>query len=277
MKILLALILGGFLASCSGLRGKGDDLFEQGAYWQSIEAYEGAIAENPRDEKAHAGLRRARTQFIDAKLIEIRKARFAGSQRQAVDTLLELVKLQSQWEFFPRGALAGTQEEESHEALAYIEGQIASAKAKDRPLSALYLLTHYEPVFAGSLSPRREFLLRQLTVDGKKQCSALSRNESGKQPYYSEFVRKVCAAWGVLSRNQKKAFVTKRSELYRRVKVHAAITGLPNSLASELQKALERSFQDSPWFDSEGSKTLNLSLRGNYVFSHNRSPTNLPL
>jgi peptide deformylase len=261
------------LLGCSGLRGKADTLFEKGAYREAIEVYNAALAENPRDERVVASLKKARTQFLDHRLIETRKARLAGNSNLALEILMELVTLQNEWSFYPKGALANTQEEETQEALLYLEQKVAQAKSKDRPLFALYLLQHYQPILEGPLSSRREYLLRQLRTDGKKQCSALSRTLSNHQPYYSEFVQKVCSAWGIWN-TAKKPVLSKQTELYRKLNVAFLIRGMPASLKASLKSTLEKSFEESPWFDSAGSRVLAVTLKGDFLQTQTRTPEN---
>lgn len=247
-------------------------MFEQGAFREAVEVYDAVLAQNPHDEKAVAGLKLARTRFIDSRLIQVRKARLALDQELAIEMLLEVVTLEKQWAYFPGGAIAGTQEEESIEALSFVENKIGSAQNKDRPLSALYLLTHYEPIFSGNLNPRREFLLRRLAAAGKRQCSSLSRSLTDEKPYYSEFVRKVCSAWGQPGKDLSGARATKLSELYGRVVVHTNVKGLSSGGATQLRKSIENTFRESPWFEIRGSRVLHIHLKGDYTFSHSRSP-----
>lgn len=272
MKFLFAAALALTLVGCSGLRGKADSLYEKGAYFEAIQTYEAALQQNGRDEEALAGLKKARGMYLDKKLIEVRKARLATNRQLAIDTLLELVKNETQWDFFPGGAVAVTQEEESIESMRFVEAQMNDAVTKDRPLWGLYLLNHYQPIFSGSLSTRREMLLRGLTKVGVKQCENLARAESPAQPYFSEFVRKVCTAWGRTDKGKTSGRVGKRAALYRAVRVEPQIAGFSRAYRAALSGALENAFQQTPWFDPEGARILNLNLAGDFRLIHETRP-----
>jgi hypothetical protein len=260
------------LAACSGLRGKADALYEKGAYFEAIQTYEAALQQNGRDEDALAGLKKARGMYLDKKLIEVRKARLGTNRQLAIDTLLELVKNEAQWDFFPGGAIAVTQEEESIEAMRFVEAQMNDSVTKDRPLWGLYLLNHYQPIFSGSLSTRREMLLRQLSKVGVKQCENLARNESPSQPYFSELVRKVCTAWGVADKGKTAGRLGKRAVLYRAIRVEPQIAGFSRAYRAALSSSLENAFQQTPWFDPEGGQILNLNLTGEFRLIHETRP-----
>jgi tetratricopeptide (TPR) repeat protein len=268
----LAVFIGLLVVACSGLRGKADALYEKGAYFEAIQTYEAALQQSPRDEDALAGLRKARGMYLDKKLIEVRKARLGTNRQLAIDTLLELVKNETQWDFFPGGAIAVTQEEESIESMRFVEAQMNDSITKDRPLWGLYLLNHYQPIFSGSLSTRREFLLRQLSKTGVKQCDNLVRNENAQQPYFSEFVRKVCTAWGLADKGKASGRTGKRAALYRSIRVDAQIANLGKPYRSALAGALENAFQQTPWFDPEGARSVPLTLSGDFRIVHETTP-----
>ncbi len=262
------------LSSCSGLRGKAADLHAQGAFLEAVQTYEAALQQNPHDEESLSGLKKSRTAFLDKRLIEVRKARLATNRLLAIDILLEVVQLERQWDFFPGGPLANTQEEESVEALRFVEVQAMQSRTKERPLWGLYLLQHYQPIFSGSLASRRDFLLKEVATSGKKQCMGLARSESSKFPYFSEFVRKVCTAWGIPNQGSNHGAIGKKATLYRAIQVAPQISGLKPAHRSALNAALESAFQESPWYDAKGSLTLKLPLKGSFHLSHTRNPEN---
>ncbi len=271
--MFLATFLVALLSACSGLRGRADDLYAQGAYRAAIETYEAALLEEPRNEKALAGLKRARTTFIDKTLIEVRMARFAGNLRLALDLLLEIVTAEAKWAYAPVGAVATTQSEESQEALRYIEAQVMDAIRRERPLGGLYLLTHYQPIFSGELSGRHAFLVDDLTRRaGARQCRTLAKIQTAKYPYFSEFVRKVCTAWGMSDQGKASLLNAKRAELYRGVKVAANVDGLPAPYRSGIDAALENALESSPWFDPKGGRILTVVLDGKFQLEHQKNP-----
>lgn len=263
-----ALVL--FTAGCSGLRGQARDLYEQGAYREAIQTYEAILQQDPNDAEALAGLKKARTTFIDKKLIEVRKARMGANRQLALDTLLEICQLENAWSYYPGGPMANTQEEESAEAMRFVETQVGDSITKERPLFGLYLLTHYKPIFSGSFTGRREYLLRGLHKAGKKQCDGLARQETPTQPYYSEFVRKVCVAWGLPGQGKATGAAAKRATLYKALSVQSAITGFPEPYQRAMRSALDRAFRETPWFDPKGARTLSLNLHGRFHLEHQR-------
>ncbi len=264
---VLALFL---LGACSGLRGKADDLMGQGNYWEAVQMYSAALEQDARDEAALVGLRKARNAYIDKKLIEIRMARLGGSQQLALDFLLELSANEKSWDTYPLAHVGITQEEENSEAFKFVESQVRESIKGERPLRGLYLMTHYRPIFAGSLLGHYESLMKELHAAGQSQCRSLSRIESPKQPYFSEFVRKVCVTWGIPNKGKTSGQIAKRGELYRGVRIAANIEGLPTKYQGALQGAVQKAFEQTPWYDPHGQKSVILDLVGNYRYDHDK-------
>jgi hypothetical protein len=270
-SVAVALGMSLLLSACSGLRGRAQSLYEKGAFREAVETFELAVKENPQDEEAHAGLGKARTSFIDKRLIDARMANLSGNALVALDTLLEVATAERQWNYVPGGKLGGTQEEESTEALRFLEKETASAIKRERPLWALYLLSHYAPVFTGSHSAAFNALQNQVNKKGARQCGELSKLEAKDKPFFSLFVRKVCTAWGNPNTGGKAAAERNR-ELFRQVHVTSRVHGLSKEFTAIFKTKLERALEQTPWFSPQGRSTLELVLEGNFSESLNKIP-----
>jgi hypothetical protein len=245
---------------------------EKGAYREAISTFEEALKKDPADADAREGLSKAQNRFLDKRLIESRMANLAGNSRLALDILLEVVQLETKWNFFPKGKLGGAQEEESSESFRYVEKEVARSLKSNRPLSALYLLTHYAPIFSGNLSGSHKSLVRTARSKGEKQCRELSRAEQKDKPYFSVFVRKVCTAWGAPVVGKVLDPKVKNEGLYRAVRVESSIEGLAPSYLSMLKTRLEKAFESTPWFSAAAQATLPLAIRGRFVSRQTRIP-----
>ncbi len=260
------------LAACTSLRRQAESFMEKGAYREAISTFEEALKKDPSDAEAREGLSKAQNRFLDKRLIETRMANLAGNSRLALDILLEVAQLEAKWNFFPKGKLGGTQEEEASESFRFLEKEVARASKSNRPLSALYLLTHYAPIFSGALSGSHKSLVRSAQSRGEKQCRELSRTERKDKPYFSVFVRKVCTAWGTPVVGKALDSKAKNSGLYRGVRVVSFIEGLAPTSLSALKTRLEKAFEATPWFSAGSEATLPLTLRGHFVKRQSRVP-----
>lgn len=262
------------LSGCSSLKDKAKDFMEAGAYDQALTYYQMAVDKDPADAEARAGLITARTRFIDKKLIETRMARLGGNSQNAMDILLDIVQKEKAWQFAPVGQVAGTQEEETVEALRFLELKSQQALTADRPLVALYFFRHYRPIFdsvAGAWSQS----FKKVEAKGKTQCSKLSKMREKGRPYFALFAQRVCGQWG----QDQKDLAAINSEisktLFNGIAANLQVRQLEPGLRSELDSAIQEAFRATPWYHSSGPKKLVLKVDGTFNNQHSQQTETL--
>lgn len=270
-----ALVGTGFIlllnVSCSSFKSKGEDFFEQGAYEDAVANYERAVAEDPNDAEAVAGLRKSREKLIDTKLLEVRKSRLAGNPQSGLDMLLQLVERESKWNFYPMGAVASTQQEETKEALAFLRLRVSQALAKQLALQAHWLVKVYGLIFQGKaqqfLSAESDKTRRQ----GRQQCSRFQKAALPSLPYFTAFVEKFCAEFN-LAFSSASAEASRLSELSGKLKLTSQVQGLGPGQLAYFRQALEQSFFETPWYDPKSSRAVRVTLSGQYSYTHDQTP-----
>jgi hypothetical protein len=269
---LLPLLLAFAMSSCSSLSKQANEMFEAGAYDDAVRTYDQVLAKDPGDADAIRGRARAREKLVDTKLIEIRKSRLAGNEQNALDMLRTIVLQENTWGFFPKGAVAYTQEEESREALRYVEGQVRAALPSQHPLRAEYLLVHYAPIFGGELQARSNALLSLARGERKANCKRLVSASAAPGPYYTTFLQKFCGDNAAVSKSASKNTARKYAELYRAVKATVAVEGLPREYGAAITESLREGLAKTPWFDVHGTKEWNVHVGGNYSVEQREKP-----
>lgn len=223
--LLIALAtLAASLSSCSNLNEKAKEYFEAGAYEEALHVYDQVLESSPTDTEATIGRMRSREKLIDTKLIEVRRSRMAGNQKNSIDMLLKIVEEENEWGTYPKGAVAFTQDEE---ALKYLVRKVKSSLKLKFPMRARALLKQYEAIFQGNHLPRFQKLFGDVRNAGKTECQRFSSTAGDSTPYYAEFVNRLCASWGAKVRGIASTGNRKYAELYKKIKFIAHINGLP--------------------------------------------------
>ncbi len=95
---------------CSTLHKTAEEMMDKESYDDAIRTYETILKRSPNDTDAIAGLRSAKEKYLDKRLIEIRLARIGNNHEQSWDMLLDLVKRERVWNFYPTGKVTFSQE-----------------------------------------------------------------------------------------------------------------------------------------------------------------------
>jgi len=256
------------LNGCSSLHRKAEKLYESGAYQGSIDTYDEILKKDPADADAVIGRLKARAKLIDTKLIEIRRSRLAGNEENAIEMLRHLVDEENEWATFPKGAVAYTQEEESTEALKFVDGQVKEALADQFPLRASYRLKRYQMIFQGTLSETYDRMSGVVREAGKQSCRSLADGSGATRPYFGEFLQKYCAHWGLSLAKVKPDEQRKLKKLYRGTKVQVKVENLPPEVISIVQENIDEGLKQTPWFDVKGARVLPVQLQGKYQNQH---------
>ena len=270
----LAILLMAGMTACSSLQKKAEADFQAGAYEEAIATYDQILAKDPTDSDAVAGRLKARQKLIDTKLIEVRRTRMAGNEQNGIDILNHLVTLEDKWGYYPGGPVAYTQEEESGEAMRFLDGEVASALKQSFPLRASYLLTHYGKIFQGDLAGAYGRAVALVRTSGRRGCEQIATGTGPAKPYFDEFVQRYCAHWGVTPAKLSVAGRRKLKQLYRSISSRIQIEGLPAELTPVVAQDLEQAFEQTPWFDVNGSLVLPVTVSGKFDKQRTEVPEN---
>jgi hypothetical protein len=265
--LVLVLLLG-----CSSLNMKAKELYEAKAYEDALAVYEEILQSSPQDTEATIGRIKCRNMVIDSKLLEIRRSRLGENEQNSLDMLLTLVQQENEWNTFPSGPVAYTQDEESREALQYITSKVNETLRQNFPLKGNIWLTKYKVIFQGFLLKKYDDLAAHVKDSGRDKCHRLLTGATNTRPYYSQFVQKFCSFFGEESRDIAHFSDDRYSELYGKVIVQAKITGAPGEIIPPFQDAIAEAFTHTPWFDAKGISELKVTLVGKFERTVRQNP-----
>jgi hypothetical protein len=156
------------------------------------------LKENQADARAIVGLGKARINWVDKKLIDVRMLRLSQQSSSSTDLLKRIVQPEHEWQFYPEGAVQYTQEEETNYSVQFIQAQVEAWMSRKHFLKARALLEAYEPIFA---SPRMVNKFRDIEEHiasaSKEQCQQLKEGIKESLPYFAIFVKRYCESWGM--------------------------------------------------------------------------------
>ncbi|RXE84318.1 tetratricopeptide repeat protein [Pseudoalteromonas sp. A757] len=252
------------ISGCKSLVYKGNKLYEAGMYRQAAEYYSQALAEDPEDLEAKQGLTLARDKLIDKGLIDVRMLRLANNYTAAATRLEEIVKNQAQWQMKPNGAMANTQREELDYARQWLLDEARSLSNTPYPDKFKLFEHNYRHLISNAqLASAMSIHYDTLRTQAQKKCDELAGQVSGQRFYLKSFTEKYCLAWQTPKRlrvdNQDKSryfAMNIRDRVDIGLRFGNSIKGQYSAFISNLNTA----FNNSLWFDSNGSQQLSLEL-----------------
>lgn len=257
-----------FLVGCSSLHKEAKQAFEAGNYEAAMKAYDTLVKQDDKDDDAIIGLQKTREKLVDIGLLRVRKIRLRGKTTQSTDTLLDLVRQENEWKFFPKDRVMFTQEEETKEAFGIVSRMVDDALRKGQPLRASFFLRHYEPIFQGQLLQLYERKKATVAKKGESSCTELASKNLDKKPFLAGFLKKYCAHWGVAHRSIAKSEDARAESLYRDIGLDIAIDGIPKDALSDFREDISWGLRQTPWYDPAAKNILRLNLRGNFQNQH---------
>ncbi len=257
------------LAGCGSMEKNAQEKLENGEFQSSLEIYDKILNRDPNNGEALEGRKRARAGVLGEMLIGVRKARDSGNTNVALDNLLAVSNQERTWNQFPSAAAKFTQEEETGFAWKPFHARITSELAAKQPLLADFHWKRFGPIFTGSKNAGGYAALGpQIARSGKDHCSALSREASTDEPYYSSFVTRYCRYWKVDGKRVAGLDRARTSGLISGLSVKGSPEGMPREYVGILTGDFEDALKQSAWYDPSGAKKIDLQMSGGYNFNH---------
>jgi hypothetical protein len=256
------------LVGCSSLHREAKEAFEAGKYDAALEAYTALVKQDSQDDDAIIGLQKTREKLLDIGLLKVRRIRLEGKTTQSIDALLELVRLENEWKFFPKDRVMFTQEEETKEAYQIVNRMVDEALRKDQPLRGSYFIRNYEPVFQGQMLQLYERKKAEITKRGENSCKEFANGNLNKKPFLAGFLKKYCTHWGVAHRSIANSEDSKAEFLFRDVGLDLMISGIPKEALADFREDISWGLKQTPWYDPTAKKILRLSLQGDFQNQH---------
>ncbi len=262
------------LSACASTTDLANELYEAGDYDSAIRMYNKALKQDPENNEAKIGLFKTRKRWINAQLINVRKARLSQNFESAITLMQGIFTNQSQWDMSPDAAAFSTQRQEAEILSEYISRKIKQ-KINAHPIAANRMIKQHQRFYE---SPGRSLDLKkisQATYDsGVAQCKKLKDSAQGNFPFFTMFTNQYCNYWGVTSGHRDIAALTANAAFaFSSVSIKGNIDGIDSRsqalISSNVQKALEA----SPWFNPQSNRKIVAQLSGRFDQRHERRPT----
>ena len=258
--------------SCSTLHKNAETLMEGEEFEEAAKVYAQILDSAPTDAEAIVGLKRARTNWIDKKLIDVRMLRLSEQAVPATELLEKIIQLEREWQFYPEGAVQFTQQEETKFAVQLVSAQIGAWQARGHLLKARVYLESHSSVFATpALIERFENLSGQLRQAAKRQCDLYKSRINPSLPHLAGFAKRYCGSWGIAFNAGFDVVKARATWLFREVKIIAnEFSGLSKALQAQGHESLVREFQSTAWYDSEASLSLPVEVNAEFAQDHRK-------
>lgn len=244
-------------------------MLEEGLYDDAVQAYNAILAQDPQDEDALIGRKKAREGWIDRRLIEVRQNRMAGDAGQAIGKLLEIVNHEREWSLSPGGKVAFTQGEERDYAIIYSQREVHRALGERHPLEAHVWLTRYAPVLESLPDARVQQLRAETQRLGTDSCKPwLKSGVGGGKPNLDRMLRQYCELFGPVSWPPPQPRAYSVAPYVGAGAVEGTIAGLPADLGVYLETQLRKAIEASAFFQTGADRSLPVTLKGRYEESH---------
>lgn len=275
-NISLVLLFIIFNLGCSTLHKSAKEFLEEKSYQDAINVYNEILNKDSSDEEALIGLKKAQLGWLGQKLIEVRLLRQSGNHKKSLNLLLEIYNRQNIWSVYPLGAVAFTQKEETHFALTSVVKVVDSATKDKKPLRAQLYLDRYKLFFQSDKAQSKyKKLQSSVKKSGLEYCRGAYSSLKNNEYYYGSFINNLCLTWNQKKPNLKKQVMHIQGKLYGKVELDLDFPDLPKPLAKTIKHKLEESFKNTPWYKKSASNILNIRLKGNYSYKHDKSPETL--
>lgn len=273
ISCFITLIVSYATVGCSSLHKNAEILMEGEEYGRAELIYELLLKEDPSDAKAIVGLRKARNGWIDKSLIDVRMLRLSQQAAPATDLLKKIIERESEWQFYPEGAVQYTQQEETKYAIRLIAAQVDAWQAKGHLLKARAYIEGYRKLFATpALVARYESINGQLTNAAKGQCVTYKVSSKPTLPYFMTFAKRYCDSWGISFDAGLDVAKSRAVFLFKKIEVISKdVSGVPEALYPYGREKLEKEFVSSPWYDKDASSTLGIYLKAGFSHDHKKT------
>ena len=266
LVLALAVLL---VQGCSSAKKRGREALEKGLYDDALVQYEDAVAKDPNDEEARAGLDQARAAWTDRRLIDVRMARLGGNSDQSLDLLLKVIDNEKKWNKPATGKVAFTQDEESGYAMVFVSQRVTGDLGNHLPLRSVLFLKRAESVFTKGHKQAFTELTGASREEGRAVCHKLRKEKFQQAPYFARFVSDFCTYFGE-TRGLPKGKFADEVPYFNRVAVGGAIEGLSRDQSAWLKEGLEKAIERTAWFDTRSKSALSLPLSGKFTDAHTR-------
>ncbi|HTL12024.1 MAG TPA: hypothetical protein VL588_06030 [Bdellovibrionota bacterium] len=263
--LALALVVSLSIAGCGSIAKRAGEAMEKGDYGTAVALYEQAVARDPKDTEAQAGLKQARAKYMDQRLLQVRKARLGGNAQEALDLLAETLDQQERWKMPAMGNASFTQEEEMGYAVKSAQGLVAESVKAGQPLRGEWLLRRYEKIFQGKNRAAFDQLQASTQDRGRKDCQGYLKMDLKTHPWFALYALQVCQHWHGPAVAQGKAG-DPAAQLFRAVELDTKTAqGVPDETISYAKEKLGDALRRTAWYDPKGGAVLRLSLAGHYT------------
>ena len=259
--------------SCSSLHKNAETLMEGEEFEEAAKVYVQILDSAPRDAKAIVGLKKARTNWIDRKLIDVRMLRLSEQAVPATELLGKIIQFEREWQFYPEGAVQFTQQEETKFAVQLISAQIDAWQARGHLLKARVYLEAHTPIFATpALIERFENLSGQLKQAAQEQCDSYKSHIKPSLPHLANFAKRYCGSWGISFDAGFDVVKARAASLFRGVKIIAKrFSGISEALQAHGHESFVKEFQATAWYDSEASLSLPVEVNAEFTQDHGKT------
>lgn len=255
------------VSACSTLSKQAKEQLENKNYDEALVLYDRLVTEKPNEGEALNGQRRSREGVIDKNLIRVRMARIAQNTQESLELLRQIVLKEREWNLYPSGAVAFTQQEETNEAKKILNQELYSIQKEKKPLKILYWIERYKLVFDEKFQNYLANFKNSAAQEGQAQCRNWAKGTSAEHPFWSQFVKRYCTTMGI---DQRIAAFDKK--LYAKTDLNLKQETIPKILQQMIAADVNRVFKTTGWYDLAGRKNVNLVLNGNYIFNESKSP-----
>ena len=259
--------------SCSTLHKNAETLMEGEEFEEAAKVYAQILDRTPTDAKALVGLKKARANWIDKKLIDVRMLRLSEQAVPAIELLIKIIQLEREWQFYPEGAVQFTQQEETNFAVQLVSAQIDAWQARGHLLKARVYLEAHSPIFASpALIERFERLSGQLRQAAKEQCDSYKSHTKPSRPHLATFAKRYCGSWGISFDAGFDVVKARAASLFREVKIIAkGFNGISDALQAQGHESLVKELQATAWYDSEASLSLRVEVNAEFAQDHRKT------
>lgn len=268
VSVFLLFILFG-LSGCESLVDKGNKLYEQGLYTQAASYYEKALAQDPNNVEATAGLQQARNMIIDRGLIEVRMNRLANHHRAAALKLESILRNQRDWSISMQGAVAATQTEEVRYANRWLTQEIKRLHKLGDHNQFKQLTINLKNIIAMG---KQTHVIKQYEGDfnskGIKQCQRLTLLSVKQRFFLNEFTQHYCGLWGVTAQSKLDSYDQNR---FRSIAFRNQVSTSSEELNQYIEASMrrfKRAFKQSIWYDPASQRVLTVDLQGQINYNN---------
>lgn len=272
MRIVVLLLALGFLAGCSTNLSKGNNMMEAEQFDEAVRYYEKAMLDDPGDTEVATKLYEARTQMVMANLIKVRLQRQSNQHRAAAMQLNKSLHNIKRWKIIADSNVKATIDEEVLEGGVWLNKELKNiAKRKDHN-TFFYTLKQFNYILdAGYADETISQYKPTLQIQGQQQCQNMKSQLTSQSYYLYDVWQAYCSVFAKqvsYKLAKDKTRYTKPSLNSRSLKIDKKSGITARDLAFQIAKGIE----SHPWFDSNSTSSMNLSMMGNVDYRLSVSP-----